>query len=543
MFRQLFALAMLSPGRQRAFRQALFLHALVLLAGAKTIDTLALGSSPLSNNGLVLLGQYLLVAGIVEGAILVGWRLTQLPKSQALEFLLVTPQRPHRVLLGEAVVGLSRLALVTLSSLPILLLLVYNGRLQLLDVPVLLLMPFTWGAITGLGLTLWAYEPLWIRRLGERVVLLGIFFYLVVGVLVAEKITQWAGWLPPQAAGWAMWSVYAFHYWNPFSVMQAWMDRDYARGIPPIVVEERMLALELAGLAVVGLLLVRTASRLHGHFHERHYTPQIDPKAAGRGTVGDHPLSWWAVKRISEYAGRANLWVAMGFGLLYAAYTIAGPHWPSWLGRLVFDMVKVQMGGIPVLTTALVVLAAVPAAWQYGLWDSNAHDRCKRLELLLLTGLEPRDYWDAATAAAWRRGRGYFWVAGILWLAALVSGQANLPQVLAAVAASVLLWTLYFALGFRAFARGMQANGLGSLLTLGVPTVTYVLFVRGWPALGALLPPGSVFSALQGMPASWVIGPLAMGAGALWLSRRTLASCDADLRRWYDLNHGQRMVE
>ena len=67
------------------------------------------------------------------------------------------------------------------------------------------------------------------------------------------------------------------------------------------------------------------------------------------------------------------------------------------------------MGGIPVLATALVVLAAVPAAFQYGLWDSNTPDRCRRLELLLLTGLTARDYWEAAAAAAWRRGAGISW--------------------------------------------------------------------------------------------------------------------------------------
>ena len=48
-----------------------------------------------------------------------GWRLTQIPKSQALEFLLVSPLRPRRLFLAEALVGLTRLALVTLSGLPL----------------------------------------------------------------------------------------------------------------------------------------------------------------------------------------------------------------------------------------------------------------------------------------------------------------------------------------------------------------------------------------------------------------------------------------
>src|SRR5262249_49174741 len=136
----------------------------------------------------------------------------------------------------------------------------------------------------------------------------------------------------------------------------------------------------------------------------------------------DRPLAWWAVRRVTEYSGRINLWLAGGFGILYALYTLAGPNWPAWLGRQVFVMCD-QFGGIPGLATGLIVLAAVPASFQYGLWDSSAQDRCGRLELLLLTHLQGEDYWDAAAAAAWRRGRGYFGVAVLLWAAAAISGR------------------------------------------------------------------------------------------------------------------------
>src|SRR5262249_33709435 len=151
----------------------------------------------------------------------------------------------------------------------------------------------------------------------------------------------------------------------------------------------------------------------------------------------------------------------------------------------VFD----ALGGPPGIATGLVVLAAVPAAFQYGLWDANAHERCRRLELLLLTQLTGRDYWGAAAAAAWRRGRGYFLVALLLWIAACIAGQLSIAEAFAACAAGLLLWGLYFALGFRAFARGVQANGLGLLLTLGLPFVAYFLSVMGWPTLAALTPP------------------------------------------------------
>jgi hypothetical protein len=551
MFAPFFALSMKSPGRQRAFRRAVVGHLLLLLICARGVDSWG-------NLGQVLMGQFLLVAGIVEGAILVGWRLTQMPKSQALEFMLVTPLRPRGILLAEAGVGLARLALVTLSGLPILLLLACFGRLLLADVVVLLVMPFTWGAITGMGLTLWAYEPLFIRKLAEKLLLLGIVVYLAIGVLVGEHIKAWADWLPRSVytihiagseweikpGGMLLYAFTAFHELNPFGVMKTWMDPDYTRNIPPAVVDDRMFGLEIGASITLGLVLLRTAGRLKGHFHERHYKPAIDPRASKRPPVGDRPLSWWAVKRVTEYAGRANLWLAGGFGILYAAYTIAGDNWPPWLGRMVFYIFDQKMGGIPVLAAALVVLAAVPAAWQYGLWDSNAQDRCRRLELLLLTEIDPRDYWDAASAAAWRRGRGYYWVAILLWAAAVIAGRATLVQAGAAMAAGAILWSLYFALGFRAFSRGEQANGLGSLLTLGVPGATYVLYLADLPMFGMLLPPGSVYSAMAQPPTLlWLASPILLGLAALLITRSALAHCDAQMRHWYDMNHGMRSVE
>src|SRR6266480_7410769 len=127
-----FSLAAVSPGRQRVFRQAVVSH-LVVMAGAvwamqyRDQD----GAAP-------FLGYVLLTAGIVEGALLLGWRLTQLPKSQALEFLLVSPLRPGCFFVAEALVGASRLALVTLAGLPLLVLLTVNGSLAVVDLGPLL---------------------------------------------------------------------------------------------------------------------------------------------------------------------------------------------------------------------------------------------------------------------------------------------------------------------------------------------------------------------------------------------------------------------
>src|SRR5437764_13844020 len=133
------ALAAVSPGRQRAFRNAVVGH-LVLLLG-----TLWAVSGRDRQGAATLLGYVLLTAGIVEGAVLLGWRLTQLPKSQALEFLLVTPLRPFRAFLNEVLVGVAFLALVTLSGLPLLALLAAHGLLAAIDLVPFLLVPWTWG--------------------------------------------------------------------------------------------------------------------------------------------------------------------------------------------------------------------------------------------------------------------------------------------------------------------------------------------------------------------------------------------------------------
>jgi hypothetical protein len=526
-----FVLGMISPNRQRSFRTAVVTH-----LGLVSVLALILLQTP---SALPTVGQLLLIAGIVEGAILVGWRLTQVPKSQALEFLLVSPVQPKGIYYGETAVGLTRLALITLTGLPIFILLAVAGRIMPEDVPVFVLMPLTWGAFTGLGLTAWAYESRAVRRWGEWISIAGVIVYLLIGVLAGENLRLWVTGLPDTLRWCVMEAFVQFHTVNPFAVMQYWLGADRL----PDVAFSRMFGVELFGVGVVGLIALRGAARLRGHFHDRHYRPFTEVTPDKSSGVGDKPLSWWAVRRVMEYSGRVNMWLAGGFGLLYAAYTIAGDHWPSWLGKLVFQLVE-NMGGIPALAAGLAVLAAVPACFQYGLWDSSAQDRCRRLELLLLTGLSGRDYWDAAAAAAIRRGRGYFAIAIMLWLAAAIAGKATVPQVAGALAAAVIVWAFSFVLGFRAFARGRQANGLGSLLTLGLPLLTVGLAKAGWPALAALTPPGSVCYAFVGPPnLLWAIGPIGYGTAALVIGSSARHRCDHNLRTWYDKNAGRQMAE
>src|SRR6202163_1582818 len=112
-----FIQAMISPGRQSAFRRAVAFHLIWLLIAAWA--TISLPAKFLPH----ILGDALLIAGVIEGAALIGWRLVQLPKSQALEFLLVSPLRPRNLFVAEALVGLTQLTLVTLAGLPVLALL------------------------------------------------------------------------------------------------------------------------------------------------------------------------------------------------------------------------------------------------------------------------------------------------------------------------------------------------------------------------------------------------------------------------------------
>ena len=162
------SLAMRAPARQSAFRRAAVAHLLFVYAAAAALLAM------LTPAVYQLFAYGLLGAGIVEGAVLVGWRLTQLPKSQALEFLLVSPLQPRRVFLAEALVGLARLALVTAAGLPVLLLLVGRGRLDPLDPLCSPVMPFAWGADRRPGADGVGVRAARVRRLGELPGLLGI---------------------------------------------------------------------------------------------------------------------------------------------------------------------------------------------------------------------------------------------------------------------------------------------------------------------------------------------------------------------------------
>ena len=77
-----------------------------------------------------------------------------------------------------------------------------------------------------------------------------------------------------------------------------------------------------------------------------------------------------------------------------------------------------------------------------------------------------------------------------------------------------------FVLGFRAFARGRQANGLGFAADARLAAAHSRAGKVGLSTLGGVTPPGSVFYALLDRPDwIWSVGPVLYGTAALLLSR------------------------
>ncbi|OWK37928.1 hypothetical protein [Fimbriiglobus ruber] len=533
MLKPFFAAAMLAPGRQLSFRRLAASHVL-MVAGLTYAATAATSSAALTT-----VGYLFLVLGLVEGAALVGWRLTQLPKSQALEFLLTSPVHPRGVFAAEALVGVARFALVWLAGAPVAAGLIFTGTIDPADLIPILVMPFVWGTTAGLALTAWVYEPRAVRRIGELCSLAAVLVYLVVGVVAGENLRAWLEQLPEVLGRFLFEGVIFLHTMNPFGVVRYWFASDRVDWLA----WERFEYLHLFAAALMGAAGLRAAFRLKGHYHDRHYRPLDSSRAAQLEQIGNRPLSWWAVRRVMEYSGRVNLWIAGGVAILYAAFIVAGDDWPAWMGRVVFVMFE-GWGGAPMVATALAVLAAVPAAYQFGLWDPTVPDRCRRLELLLLTELRGIDYWHASLAAAWRRGRGYLFSSMMLWLALGISGRNPWWDVAAAVSSGVLLWAFTFAVGFRAFATGGQSNGLASLLTLGLPILVVALFRGGWDQAANFVPTALCYTPLAGgVTWAWAAGFTLIAGATTFLTRRGLARCDADLRRWYDQNQGSRSVE
>src|SRR5205823_8303320 len=96
-----------------------------------------------------------------------------------------------------------------------------TGRIDSIDLASLVMMPLTWGALTGIGLATWAYESPTVRIWGERFILVMVIFYLAVGLMAGEHIRTWVLALPVSAGQAFLNGFEAFHRYNPFAVL-AW---------------------------------------------------------------------------------------------------------------------------------------------------------------------------------------------------------------------------------------------------------------------------------------------------------------------------------
>lgn len=520
-----------SISRQLSFRRLLF----VLMIGLAVMCLVPIRFG--RPNLVIALGLTLLFGGIISGGLLIGWRLTQLPKSRSLEPLLLAPVDSIHLMLGEQIVAVTYFGLIMLSSVPILVLCVSMQWMQPLDALVLFVIAFTWGSFAGLGLTWWTYEPERLRKWVEQIFGITMLVYVSTAVMFFERFLAWARGLP---SGWGRWihEVLLFiHTFNPFDLIFriGWgMSSD---------IWFRFWALE--GVALVGLtfFVLRSAYRLKNHYLDQNYRPRVERTRKGDLKIQDWPLRVWAILRVSQYSGRANVWLAWGIAVSYSAYMLMGTSWPAWMGKRIFISFD-RVGGVPAVSTVFALLAAVPAAYQYGLWDNSIPERCRRLETFLMTKLTAWDYFDASVRAAWHRGQGYFFPATLLWIAYWYAGRLPTLALLCTLYCSVAIIISYMALGFSQFTRTSGNNAIGFVLTFLLPVVTWGVGEAGLKYVAAALPGGAIFFASSGKASGLELLYFA-GVWSIWLSvsgfihYRTIRSFDHDLRDWYDRNHAK----
>ena len=169
-----------SPARQQMFRRFLVIEIIVLAVA------ILLCAARRDTAVLAIVGDASLLLGIVQGALIIGWRLVQWPKSQALETLLLANLSSAAVMRGEQFVGIVQLVALALASVPILSFAIVMGWLPLLSVWLIPLNMLLASSVVGFGLVWWVYEPLWLRRWGERLAGTLLIAYFVVGGLAGE---------------------------------------------------------------------------------------------------------------------------------------------------------------------------------------------------------------------------------------------------------------------------------------------------------------------------------------------------------------------
>jgi hypothetical protein len=472
-----------------------------------------------------------------------GWRVAQFPKSRAAEFHLVAPVADVEIVAAQVVGGLLRTALVVLAFGPIVAGLWGAGWIAPAEAAALLAIPLAAGCLAGLGLAVAAYEPAWVRRLIERLVLAAVLAYLVLFGLAGAWFLPWAlrtwyAWTGSSA--WGLTSSGAvLRYFNPFRLLGGLGQGDTA-GLAWRVVGVTGLL-----LALCGLCCWRLAARLRRHYLEENFGTTRGRRRFAR-PIGDNPLAWWTARRVTRFRGHVNLYLAWAVVLLYSAWLFLADAWPAWLAGGVLRRIE-GYGGEALLATAALQLAVVGVAFLDGLWDSNLRERLARLELLLVTPLSPRRWMTASAVAGWTRGRGYVLAALVVWIASAAAGRITWPVCLALCGLSAAWMLLVFAAAFALFTRladDRRSAAWGLLLSVGPPLLTWGLFAAHLARWAAATPLGAIY--LLALPAAernaamdWNAGGFAVlivASTALWLCasawllRRTLRGFDIEMR-------------
>ncbi|HEY1067213.1 MAG TPA: hypothetical protein VGE52_13925 [Pirellulales bacterium] len=505
----------------------------------------ALVIQPRNSTQLIVAVSWLqFILGALIGGALTGWRVTQFPKTRAAEFHLVMPVSDWVLVGSELLGGMLRSAFIVGAWSPLVLGMWGAGWIGPAQVVGLIAVPILFGWMVGIGLANIAFTSQRVRRILEWVTLLFLFVYLIFLGLLAE---------------WTIPRLLAFqHELAMLELDTIWLEQlvNPIRLIGTLYRDSEDLWARVLGVSVFLLSLcalgaARLVWRLRGHYLEENYGSHYDKKEFNK-PIADEPLAWWTVRRVSRFKGRVNIYLGWGTVLLYSGWLLLGNAWPDWLGGNFLRVMRV-FGGQAIIGAFAVQFGLVATAFLYGLWDSSARQRVGRLEVLLITPLSARDYAVAGAAAAWTRGRQYFYMALVVWCAAAAAGRISWGAVALAIFCTAAYALLFFAIAFRNFARVKteRAAGFWGLgLSVGLFFASFVIFFR-WPVVGAMLPLGSLYTLTSPItraqvwtdlpwPALWSLIGLVHAAyaiGGVVLLRDAMKTFDRDLRDWFSYHH------
>lgn len=483
--------------------------------------------------------------GVLIGGSLTGWRATQLPKTRASEFYLVTPVSDWEIVGGEVLSGMFRTLFVVGAAAPIVALLWGGGWLDASQAAALVCVPCVVGWAVGLGIAVVAYEPLWIRRIFEGLALAGILAYLIAfglgGRYVVPRLNSLVGyWFGTDLRG-AVAVVSPQRLFAVTDPADAWSLARYVAGVCAL------------SLVLCGLAWWRLSVRLRSHYLDELFGEQRSKKDYNQ-PIRHNPLAWWTARRVSRFRGRVNLYVGWTVILLYALWLNLYTRglWPQGFG-VELMLIFTYLGGAIMLGAGALQFGLVATAFMSGLWDSSVQQRIGRMELLLATPLEPRDFLGGCLAASWTRAKGYLPAAVVVWLSALVAERITPAAFAGLLLLGAVYAAFYFALAFRFFARvagDRAAATLGMAMSLGIPAFAVGVIILNWGYAAAFCPLSAMYllgmkpATLEqrfgfGLETLWtVIGvsTLVHLAVTAWLIHDGLAKFETEIRDWFGKN-------